>query len=65
MEEYLNWLNNNQWLNLIFLILAILSIIISIYLYRKSRKNKKPLFDKRSINVISEDVKNLSLAVIL
>lgn len=59
MEEYLKWLNNNQWLNLIFLGLAILSIIISIYLFRKSRKNKKPIFDKRSINVISDKIQKI------
>lgn len=59
MEKYLNWLNENQWLNLVFLILAVLSIIISIYLFRKSRKRKKPLFDKRSINVISEKIKKI------
>lgn len=59
MEEYLQWLNDNQWLNLVFLVLAVLSIIISIFLFRKSRKSKKPLFDKRSINVISERIKNI------
>ncbi len=59
MEEYLKWLNDNQWLNLAFLVLAVLSIIISIYLFKKSRKIKKPLFDKRSINVISEKIKNI------
>ena len=59
MEKYLTWLNDNQWLNLIFLSLAILSIFVSIYLYRKSRKRKKPVYDKRSINVISDTIKKI------
>ena len=59
MEECLNWFNNNQWLNLIFLSLAMLSIVVSIYLYRKSRKRKKPVFDKRSINVISDTIQQI------
>lgn len=59
MEECLKWLDDNQWLNLIYLTLAILSIITSIYLYRKSRKRKKPVFAIRSTNVISDEVKNL------
>lgn len=52
MEEFINWFNDSQWLNLIFLSIAILSIFVSIYLFRKYRKLKKPVFDKRSLNVI-------------
>jgi len=59
MEEYIKWLDENHWLQLIFLSLALLSIIVSIYLYLKSRKRKKPVFDKRSINVISDTIRNL------
>lgn len=59
MDEFLKWLNDNQWLNIIFLTLAILSIIVSIYLYIKSKKRKIPVYDKRSINVISDKIKKI------
>jgi hypothetical protein len=59
MEEYLKWLEDNQWLNLIFLILALIGVIVSIFLYRKSNKRKRPVFAIRSINVISEDIKRI------
>lgn len=57
MEEWLKWLNENQWMNLIFLLLALLSILTSIYLFLKSKKRKEPVYDKRSINVISDAIK--------
>lgn len=44
MEEFINWFNDSQWLNLIFLSIAILSIFISIYLFGKSGKLKRNLF---------------------
>lgn len=59
MEKFINWFNGSQWLNLIFLSIAILSIFVSIYLFRKSRKLKKPVFDKRSLNVISDSIKRI------
>lgn len=59
IDKYLLWLNENPWLNIIFLLLAIFSIILSIYLYRISKKKRKPTFDKRSINVISDGIKKI------
>jgi len=60
MGSFLKWLNDNQWLNLIFLILAIVSIIVSFYLFYKSKKKKKPQYSKRSINVISDSLHNVA-----
>ena len=59
VKQFLKWLNDNQWLNLIFLILAILGIILSIYLYIKSKRKKKPIYSKRSTNVISDSIQNV------
>ncbi len=59
MEEYLKWLDDSQWLNLIFLALATFSILISIFLYKKSRKKKSPTYDIRSTNVISDSLKSI------
>ena len=59
VDNFLEWLSeNDQWLNLIFLVLAILSIVISIFLYKKSQRKKLPVFDKRSLNVISESIQS-------
>ena len=59
MGNIIEWLDENQWLNIIFLILAGLSIIVSIILYRKSRKRRSPVFDKLSTNVISEKIQRV------
>ncbi|MFT3911426.1 MAG: hypothetical protein QM737_18530 [Ferruginibacter sp.] len=59
MKHFLKWLNDNQWLNLIFLVLAILSIILSFYLFIKSKKKKRPQYSKRSINVISDKIQSV------
>lgn len=60
LDKFLKWLNDNQWLNLIFLLLAVLSIIVSFYLYSKSKRKKKPQYSKRSINVISDTFQNVA-----
>lgn len=60
IDKFLRWLDVNQWLNLIFLILAILGIVVSIYLYVKSKRKKMPLYSKRSINVISDKFNNFA-----
>lgn len=55
---FMKWLNGNEW-NVIFLLIAILSIIISIYLYLKAKRRKKPIFCKRSVNVVSDSIQSL------
>lgn len=58
LKNIMKWLNDNQWLNVIFLLFAILGIIVSIYLYRKGKRKKKPLFSKRSVNVVSDSIQS-------
>jgi hypothetical protein len=58
LKNIMKWLNDNQWLNVIFLLFAILGIIVSIYLYRKGKRRKKPLFSKRSVNVVSDSIQS-------
>jgi hypothetical protein len=52
MNELIEWLNDNPWLNLVFLFLAIASIIVSFLLYFKSKKIKKPTYLIKSFNLI-------------
>lgn len=59
LNEYLEWLDQNQWLNLIFLFLAIIGILLSIYLFRKARRTRKPVFAVRSTNFISNNIMGL------
>jgi len=59
METLLDYLNGNPWLNLAFLILAILSIGISLYLYFASQKEKKPRYNIRHFNLVRDSLKKL------
>jgi hypothetical protein len=56
MQNIINFLNANPWLNLIFLILAIVSIIVSVSLYFRSRKEKILVYMTKSFNLIHNSV---------
>jgi hypothetical protein len=45
---------NSDALNVIFLTLALLSILISIILYFRSRKDRRPVYDQKSFNLIRD-----------
>lgn len=48
--------NDNPWLNILFLFLAIFSIILSLIFYFKSKKEKRPTYSKKTSNVIQRTV---------
>jgi hypothetical protein len=56
MQNISSFLNANPWLNLIFLILAIVSIIVSVTLYFRSRKEKILVYMTKSFNLIHNSV---------
>jgi hypothetical protein len=56
LDKISNYLNNNPWLNLLFLILALLSIFISIIIYFRSKREKVPVYNRRSFNLIENQV---------
>jgi len=58
-EELLRLLENNPWLNLVFLALAVISVIVSIVFYVRSKKEKKPVFNKNSFNLVKNNVSKL------
>lgn len=54
-----DYLNSNPWLNAIFLLLAIVSILASVIFYIKSRKSRIPTYIIRSINLVREHIKKI------
>ncbi|CAL2083489.1 conserved hypothetical protein [Tenacibaculum dicentrarchi] len=65
IKELAEYLNNNQWLNLVFLLLAISSIVVSYLLYLKSKKSKKPTYIIKSFNLVKEKVSKIEQVKIL
>ncbi|MCH7826483.1 MAG: hypothetical protein IIC75_00690 [Bacteroidetes bacterium] len=59
INELLNWFNENEWLNLIFFILAIISIIFSILFYLKNKKRKIPTYLIKSFNLIRNNLSTI------
>lgn len=53
------WLNQSPWLNLLFLIIAVISLLASFLFYLKARKEIKPCFGIKSFQLISESVSNI------
>ncbi len=63
LNDFLKALNQYELLNLIFLVLAILSIVISVFLYLKSKKDKKPNYIISTHNIFkkSKSLKDLTI----
>ena len=59
MQNLLEFLEANTWLNLLFLVLAIFGILATIITYMWSRKIIKPSFNIDSFNLIKDDVTKL------
>lgn len=59
MEGLITYLNGNPWLNLVFLALAILSILISFVFYSRSKKEKVPLYNIKHFNLVRGHLKEL------
>ncbi len=65
MNGFIEWLNHNPLLNLVFLILAILSIVISVILYIKSKRKKRPCFHMKTFKLIEDSIKEIEAVEIL
>lgn len=52
----INDLFNNPYFNLVSFIIALIGIILSIYFFQKSKKNKKPIYLNRTINLVKENI---------
>jgi hypothetical protein len=51
MHTFQKFFENNLWLNIVFLILSILSIYLAFYFYFKSKKEKLPVFNSKTISL--------------
>ncbi|EDP96392.1 hypothetical protein U8527_09795 [Kordia algicida OT-1] len=59
MKEAIDLLNSTGKLNLTFLILAILSIVLAIYFYIKSKKEKKPVYSLQTTKLIENNISSI------
>lgn len=55
----LAFINQNPWINIIFYCLTTISIPLMIYFYFKSKKNKKPTYAIRTVNLVKEKIKKI------
>lgn len=65
IDSSLNLLNNTPWLNFVYVILTIVSIILAIIFYFRSRRLRKPAFAIRNVNLIKDKIKKIELVEIL
>lgn len=59
MKETFDLINNTGKLNIVFLLLAIISIILAIYFYIKSKKEKKPVYSLKTTQLINDNVSSI------
>ncbi len=59
IEHYISEFNNTVWGNPVSILIGIIGIFIGIYSIRKSRKKKKVLYYKDSLNIISDSLQRL------
>ena len=59
MEEFLKYFDSSGTLNLIFLVLTIISILLAIYFYIKSKKDKKPVYSIKTIQLIEDNLSSI------
>jgi hypothetical protein len=50
----------HSWLNVVFFIISIISIVLAVIFYYKSLREKKPVFAKQTINLIKSNLTSFS-----
>lgn len=65
LTEILDFVNKNPWLNIVFIILTLASMILTAWFYFKSKKNKKPTFCTRTVNLVKEKINKIDSVDIL
>lgn len=56
-----DFLNENPYMTLMVFTCTVASVILAIYFYYKSKKNKKPTYIVRTINLVNEKIKHKSV----
>lgn len=59
MEKILDLINQNPWLNVVFILLTLSSIFFSFWFYFKSKKSKKPTYALRTFNLVKEKINKI------
>ncbi|MCU0439841.1 MAG: hypothetical protein MUC49_18310 [Raineya sp.] len=59
LQDFIKFFEGNAWMNILFFVLAIVSIILAIIFYYKSLKDKKPVYTKRTFHVIDNNISTL------
>jgi hypothetical protein len=59
IDKIFEFFQNNPLLNILFLVLALLGVIATIYFYFKSVRKKEPTFSIRSINLIKDKINKI------
>lgn len=65
MDNLLKFINENPWLNVVFILLTLASIILSFIFYFRSKKLKKPTYAIHNYNLIKESVQKIETVTIL
>ncbi|MDR0515955.1 MAG: hypothetical protein LBH25_02815 [Fibromonadaceae bacterium] len=52
INYFLNFVNQNPWLNIVFIALTLLGILLTL----KSKKSKKPIYRIKSINLVKDSI---------
>ena len=56
MQFFKEIFNSTPWLNFVFFVLAIVGLILSFYFYHKAKRDKSPVFVKRTFKLIQQNV---------
>jgi hypothetical protein len=64
-SDYLNYVSQNPWLNIVSATFGLIGIILAIVIYIKSKKSKKPIYCIRNINLIKENIGKIKSVDIL
>jgi hypothetical protein len=65
MDNLLRFINENPWLNVVFILLTLASIILSMIFYFRSRRFKKPYYAVHNYNLVRESVQRIETVTIL
>jgi hypothetical protein len=64
-KDMSNWFIGSPIFNMVSLILAIVGLIFTFYFYYKSKKNRKPTYVIRTINLVRKNIKKIETVEIL
>ncbi|MDX6271506.1 MAG: hypothetical protein QOD28_2729 [Acidobacteriota bacterium] len=59
IPELVQWIGTNPWLSVLSFIITLLSIILAVFFYLKSKRSKLPCYSTRNINIIRDLVSRI------